>query len=304
MNNIDIEIEKSNIDDGKIATKVSVITVLVNIALTVAKFLVGIFAYSEALLSDAIHSASDVLSTLIALIGIRFAQKEADDKHQYGHERLESIAAIILAFILALTGIGIGADGIEKLKNPELISKTPGVLALVIALISILLKEWMYRYTKRAAQEINSGALLADAWHHRSDAMSSIGAFVGILGARMGYPIFDTISSIVISGFILKAAFDIFKDAMEKMVDKSCDKETIDYMRNIIENIEGILHIDFLHTRIFGNKIYVDVEITVDGSITLKQAHRIAENVHSEIEGKIPKVKHCMVHVNPDDEDF
>lgn len=299
-----ISVEKKDKSDESIAMRVSVITILINAVLTIAKLVVGIIAHSGALISDAIHSASDVLSTFIAMLGIRFAGKEADEKHQYGHERIESIAAILLAFILAITGAGIGMEGIEKLKNPVQIIEVPGFLALVVAIISILSKEWMYRYTKNAAEEINSGALLADAWHHRSDAMSSIGAFVGILGARMGYPIFDTISSVLISGFILKAAFDIFKDAIDKMVDKSCDKETISHMKQLVEGVDGVLHIDFLHTRMFGTKIYVDVEITVDGSISLKRAHRIAENVHTAIEANIPKVKHCMVHVNPDDEDY
>ncbi len=158
-----------------------------------------------------------------------------------------------------------------------------------------------YHYTKNIALKINSAAFLADAWHHRSDALSSVGALVGIGGAMMGFPVMDSIASIVIFVFIAKAAYDIFKDAMDKMVDHSCDDETENEMRDFVLAQNEVLSVDLLHTRIFGNKIYVDVEIGVNGSYTLRHAHEIAEEVHEGIEKNFPKVKHVMVHVNPAD---
>ena len=140
---------------------------------------------------------------------------------------------------------------------------------------------------------------MADAWHHRSDAFSSIGALIGIGGARLGFPVMDSIASLVIFVFIVKAAFDIFKDAMDKMVDHSCDEETEKRLYDCVMENEDVMGIDLLQTRIFGNKIYVDVEIRADESYTLRQAHNIAENVHNNIERNFPKVKHIMVHVNP-----
>ena len=174
-----------------------------------------------------------------------------------------------------------------------------GAIALAAAILSILIKEWMYWYTRKAAKKINSGALMADAWHHRSDALSSIGAFVGILGARMGYPILDPLASVVICLFIGKAASDIFRDAIDKMVDKSCDPETLGKMRSIILEQPGVQNIDLLQTRLFGPKIYVDIEIAADGNLTLREGHEIAQRVHDAMEKEFPLVKHCMVHVNP-----
>ena len=160
----------------------------------------------------------------------------------------------------------------------------------------------MYWYTRAAAKKINSGALMADAWHHRSDALSSIGAFIGILGSRMGYPILDPIASLVICLFILKAAYDIFQDALAKMVDKACPEEVVNQMREIILAQEGVEGIDDIKTRLFGAKMYVDVEISVDGDKTLRAAHEIANRVHDAIEDAFPEVKHCMVHENPTEE--
>ncbi len=165
----------------------------------------------------------------------------------------------------------IGLNGIEKIfggNYGEL--EIPGVLALVAAVLSIAVKEWMYWYTRSAAKKINSGSLMADAWHHRSDSLSSIGAFIGILGARVGFAILDPVASLVICIFIGKAAFDIFRESVDKLVDKSCDEEMLEKIKNVINAQEGVLQIDEIRTRLFGNKIYVDVEILADGSKVIK----------------------------------
>ena len=178
-------------------------------------------------------------------------------------------------------------------------TEIPGMIALAAAVVSIGVKEAMFWYTRAAAKKINSGALMADAWHHRSDALSSVGAFVGILGARMGFPVLDPLASVVICIFIAKAAYDIFKDAIDKMVDKSCDEETERAMREVILKQAGVQRVDMLHTRLFGARIYVDIEISADGEMTLREGHEIAQEVHDRIEEEFPLVKHCMVHVNP-----
>lgn len=170
---------------------------------------------------------------------------------------------------------------------------------MVATIVSIVSKEGMYWYTRYYAKKIDSSALMADAWHHRSDAFSSVGALLGIAGARLGFPIMDSIASLVIFLFIVKAAYDIFKDAMDKMVDHSCDDETEKQIYDCVLDNENVLGIDLLQTRIFGNKIYVDVEIQADPLFTLQEAHSIAETVHDDIEMNFPKVKHIMVHVNP-----
>ena len=289
-----------NSSNEQIAMKVSAVSILWNVILSFFKLFAGIFAHSGAMISDAIHSASDVLSTFIVIIGVKIANRESDDSHPYGHERMECVAAIILAVILFITGLGIGYKGILIIMGGDYSHLTvPGLLALIAAVISILIKEGMFWYTRSAAKKIDSGALMADAWHHRSDALSSVGSFAGILGARMGYPILDPIASVIICGFILKAAFEIFMDSINKMTDAACDEEVIKEIKNIILNQKGVIKIDQLKTRLFGDKIYVDVEIQVNGDISLREAHDIAHNVHDSIEKYIPKVKHCMVHVNP-----
>ena len=284
----------------RVANKVSCITIIQNVLLAVFKLFAGIFAHSNAMISDAIHSASDVFSTIVVIIGVRLASKDSDKEHPYGHERLECVAAIILSVVLLFTGLEIGSQAFKDIiygNYGEL--EVPGMLALVAAGVSIVTKEVMFWYTRHNAKKIDSGALMADAWHHRSDALSSIGALIGIGGAMLGFPVMDSIASLVIFVFIAKAAYDIFKDAMDKMVDHSCDEETEKAIYDVAVAHEEVLGIDLLQTRIFGNKIYVDVEIQVNEAYTLQKAHNIAEEVHESIEQKFPKVKHVMVHVNP-----
>ncbi len=291
-------VENDNFE--KVANKVSFVTILGNVMLSVIKLLAGIIAHSSAMISDAIHSASDVFSTIIVIIGIKLAARKPDKEHPYGHERLECVAAIVLSIVLLITGLGIGSSALKNITSgnyKEL--QVPGVLALAAAIMSILAKEGMYWYTRYNAKKIDSSALMADAWHHRSDAFSSIGALIGIAGARLGFPVMDSIASLIIFVFIVKAAYDIFKDAIDKMVDHSCDDNTEKKIYDCVMENQNVKGVDLLHTRIFGNKIYVDVEISVDASYTLKYAHEIAETVHNNIEKTFPKVKHIMVHVNP-----
>lgn len=287
-------------DFQKIANRVSFITILGNVALSVLKLLAGIIAHSSAMISDAIHSASDVFSTFVVIIGIRLASKQPDKEHPYGHERLECVAAILLSMVLFITGLGIGIEALKNiLQGSSGNLQMPGILALIAAIVSIVSKEGMYWYTRHYAKKIDSSALMADAWHHRSDAFSSVGALIGIGGARLGFPVMDPIASLVIFVFIAKASYDIFKSAMDKMVDHACDEETEQQIYACVMENENVIGIDMLQTRIFGNKIYVDVEIQVNGQYTLQEAHGIAETVHDDIEHHFPKVKHIMVHVNP-----
>lgn len=284
----------------KIIMRVSNISIVVNVLLSAIKFVVGVIANSGAMISDAIHSVSDVFSTIIVMIGANAAAKDPDQEHPYGHDRMECIAAIVLAIVLFITGIGVGITGVKKIFGGNYGDlAVPGALALVAAVISIVVKEGMFWYTRFYGKKVDSTALLADAWHHRSDALSSVGSFIGILGARLGFPICDPLASVVICLFIVKAAYNICKEALDKMVDKSCDDETERKMSDLIKSQEGVISLDLLITRMFGSKLYVDVEIGADENTPLRDSHAIAENVHNAIEANFPKVKHCMVHVNP-----
>ena len=284
----------------KEAVRVSNVSIIGNVILSLLKLFAGVVANSAAMVSDAIHSASDVFSSIVVIIGVKLSAKDSDEEHPYGHERMESVAAVVLSVVLAITGLFIGHAAIEKLTSgvyEEL--KMPGVLAAMAAIISIVCKEAMYWYTRHYAKMFDSGALMADAWHHRSDALSSIGSLIGIVGARMGYKWLDPLASLVICIFILKAALDIFMDAMKKMVDHSCSKEIRDAITKCAKKHPDALGIAGIQTREFGNKIYVDLEVFADGNISLKRSNEIAEQIHDSIESEFSKVKHIAVAMKP-----
>ena len=287
-------------DEKSIATRVSLVSIFGNIALTSFKLIAGILAHSNVMVSDAVHSASDVVSSLIVIAGVRISGKKADQDHPYGHERFESVAAILLVVILVVVGGMIGWKALQSMINGSYQEmELPGLLALIAAVVSILGKGWMFLYTRKYAKQIASAALNAEAWHHLSDALSSIGALIGIGGALLGVPVLEPLASLVICLLILKAAFDIVKDAINQMVDRSCDKETEAAIEACIRSQSGVLQVDMLQTRLFGNKIYVDTEIRVEGTMTLVESHAIAERVHEALEQTFPQIKHVMVHVNP-----
>lgn len=291
--------QQSN-SDYTLAMQVSRQSIAVNLLLSAGKLIAGILGHSAAMVSDAVHSASDVFSTLIVIVGLKLSGRAADKNHEYGHERLECVAAILLSVVLAATGAGIGVSGIESIRSAQALA-VPGVIALWAAFISIIVKEGMYWYTRWAANKCSSSALMADAWHHRSDALSSIGSLIGIVGARLGYPVLDPVASLVICVFILKAAIDIFHQAIEQLTDQAASPQLEREMQKLILQQNGVQRLDLLKTRQFGSKLYVDVEISADGSLPLTEAHEITQQVHDQIESAFPTVKHCMVHINPMD---
>ena len=289
-----------SVNETAIIRNLSLVSVTGNAILSGFKMFAGIIGNSGAMISDAIHSFSDVLTTLIAWIGVKVSKKDADSSHPYGHERMESAASLILGIILLATGIGVGKVGVENILsgNYETLAM-PSAIALAAAIVSIISKEAMYWYTRYYAKQINSSAFLADAWHHRSDAFSSVGSLIGIGGAMLGFPIMDSAASVVICIFIVKVACDISKDALVKMLDTSCGE---DYERKLTEAIlaqDDVLGIDVLRSRMFGSKVYIDLEISVNGNKSLWEAHEVAERVHKSVEQHFLEVKHIMIHVNP-----
>lgn len=282
------------------AIKVSIIAIIINFCLAIFMFLSGIFSGSSAIMSESINTAADVFTTFIVILGVSLASKNSDHDHQYGHEKLECVSAIILSVILFATGIGIGIDGVKKiadgLKNGL---EAPTALAIVAAVVSIGVKEFLFFFVRATAKKVNSPSVMADAWHHHSDALCSVGSLVGVVGARLGLPILDPIASVIICILVIKAAFDIFNDAIHKMVDRSCDEDTTNEISELVLSVEGVRAVDLLMTRLFGSKFYVDIEIAVDGEQSLYKAHDISQRVHDAVEAKYPNAKHCMVHMNP-----
>lgn len=287
-------------NEEKIIRRLSGVGIIGNVILVVFKFYAGIVGKSEAMVSDAVHSLSDVLATLVAFIGIRLSRREADSDHPYGHERFECLASMVLGIILFATGLGIGYNGLKTIISGDYASiATPSIIAMVAAIVSIVTKEAMFWYTRYYAKKINSSVFMADAWHHRSDALSSIGSLIGIAGARLGFPVMDSIACVAICICILKVAFDVLKDAISKMMDTSCGDEWDSKLEEFILSQPGVDGIDLIQSRKFGQKIYLDVEIAVNGKLTLTDAHEIAEKVHDEVEKEYPDIKHIMIHENP-----
>ena len=276
----------------------SLVSMVTNVILTVLKLAAGLIARSGAMISDAVHSASDIFSGIIVLIGVKISSKAPDESHPYGHERFECVAALLLSGVLAVVGGTIGVNAAKDIisgRTPE----APGLLALIAAAVSIVTKETLFWYTRGYAKRYRSTALHAEAWHQRSDALSSIGALIGIAGARMGVPVMEPIASIIIALFILRVAVRIFRDAIDQMVDHSCNEEVESAFRATAMDQPGVKGVEMLRTRMFGNRVYVDLEIAADPELTLAAAHEIAERVHDAIEQTYPDVKHIMVHVNP-----
>jgi len=290
--------EKKTEEFQTAATRVSLVSMITNVVLTLLKLAAGLLAHSGAMISDAVHSASDIFSGLIVLLGVKISTKEPDEQHPYGHERYECVAALLLSGILALVGGAIGIGAVKDIISGKT-AEIPGLLALIAAVVSIAVKESLFWYTRGYAKKYRSTALHAEAWHQRSDALSSIGALIGIAGARMGVPVMEPIASLIIALFILRVAIRIFKEAIDQMVDHSCNEEAEEAFRTTALEQPGVLGVELLRTRMFGNRVYVDLEIAADPNLTLAAAHEIAEDVHDAIEKTFPEVKHIMVHVNP-----
>ena len=289
-------------NEDKVVKRVSGVGIIGNVLLAAFKLVAGLLGNSGAMVSDAVHSLSDVFATFIAYIGVRMSRQAEDAEHPYGHERLECVASLVLGLILAGTGIGIGYTGIHKLFFDRDSIEIPTMLPLIAAIVSIVVKEAMFWYTMYYAKRLDSAAFKADAWHHRSDAISSVGSFIGIGLAKLGFPIMDPIASLIICVLIIKVAYDIIRDSINKMLDTSCDNAYEQKVRAYVEAQPGVLGIDLLRTRQFGNKVYVDLEIAVKRDSSLLEAHSIAESVHEGVEQNFPNVKHVMIHVNPAEE--
>lgn len=283
----------------KAANRILYVTLITNILLMAVKFLAGWFGQSGAMLSDAVHTLSDVGTTVLVLAGMRISAKASDAEHPYGHEKLETVTGLALAVILVVTAFGIGSNGLRSLLQPPAEQAVPGLFPLLAALLSIGTQEALYHYARRGAQALHSTAMMADAWHHRSDALSSIGSLIGIAGARLGAPIMDPLASLGICVAILVAAYRIGRGAVRQLVDVSADAQTLACIETLIIGTDGVLHIDNMKTRQHGNRLYIDVEIAVNHTYTFEHAHRVAEAVHHTLEESIPDILHCMVHANP-----
>ena len=279
------------------AKQVSIVSIVGNLALTVIKLIVGFLSGSAALVADAFHSASDLVGTVILLKGMQIAHLPPDRDHPFGHHRAETITSEILALILILTAAGIGYDGINKLMKPGLIP--PESIALVAAILSIVAKEAMYRYSHKIGTEINSDAILADAWHHRSDAFSSIAAFAGILGARIGFPQLDPIAALIVAFLILKAGISIYRRAVMTLMETAPSKEVLKQLLDAVEHEQGVKNVEDLRVRRYGSKMLIDLKISVLPHLTVEEGHSVAARAKERVMAVDESIQDVLIHVNP-----
>ena len=279
-------------------TKVTIISILWNIVLTIIKVLGGILGKSNAMIADGLHSASDIISSIGVFIGNHIAKTPHDKEHNYGHEKAETLVSFLLSILLIFVSLKISLGGINSLFYLNEV-KIPTILPLVISLISIGIKEYQYRITIKVAKMTNSPALKADAWHHRSDALSSIAAFIGIGGSILGFKALDPIATIVVGLFVTKVGFDILKDSTNELMDYSLDEKEELQILEIAKSTDGVLNLGELRSRKHGSMAYVDLTICVNKDLTVLQGHEIANKLEISILEELQIVKGITVHVEP-----
>lgn len=279
------------------ATKVSRKTLMGISALTILKLGVGIMANSTALIADAIHSASDALSTIIILICMRIAKQPADDRHPYGHSRAETIATKLLAILLIIAGLNIMFSTLKTTINGT--REVPGILALGVAIFSIIFQEGMYRYNYKMGKQLGSQALISDAWHHRSDAFSSIASSAGILVARLGFPVLDPIAAFVVALLILKVGWQILRQAMDEMMDAQVEPEIIEQIATTALNIPLVKTITEIRAHRYGADLHVSCKIGVPRDLSFTESHQILHQVEAAIEQEVTNTAHVSIHVEP-----
>ncbi len=288
--------------EEKIIRSNTVLTIIINTFLGVIKLVGGILGNSSVLITDAINSISDIASNLVVYFSAKFSKKEKDKDHPYGHDKYDSMISIFLGFALIITVFEVGKSAIASLYEylfTDAVIQTPKYFTIIIIFITLILKEFLYKKTKKDAKKAKSQALLAQSWDHRSDTFTSIGALIGIVGAIFGVSFLDPICSLFIAFFILKLAVRIIKTGISQVVDAAVDDDEIKEIRKIVMSNRNVIAIDEIKTRLFGVKFYVDLEIALDECLSLVEAHQIAEEIHDQIEENMSDVIHCMIHVNP-----
>lgn len=280
------------------SNKVTKQSIAWNILLTIIKIAAGVFGKSSAMIADGLHSASDIISSVGVLLGNYISATPVDKEHNYGHEKAETLVSFLLSILLIVVSGSIGIKAVKSLGNIDEIA-IPTVLPLVVAIISILIKEYQYRITIKIAKKINSPALKADAWHHRSDALSSVAAFVGIGGAMLGFKVFDPIASIVVAIFVAKVGIEILVGSTNELMDVSIDLEQEEQIKEIAKNTEGVRNLGEIRSRKHGAMAYVDLVICVDGDLTVREGHDIANQLEKDIIRDMEFVKGITVHVEP-----
>ena len=288
---------------AKLKFRVTYIAALVNLLLSAIKITVGILGQSTALIADGIHSLSDLVSDAFVIIAIKLGSREADHDHPYGHRRFETIATVLLGMGLIVIASGIAWDGSERILHPEFLL-TPSRDALGIALLSILANEWLFQYTKRVAKKTRSKLLLANAWHHRSDAMSSVVVLIGVAAVMFGYIYADAIAAVIVALMVAKMGISLVLESIKELVDTSLPDSEVDKIHSVIASTDGVLGIHLLRTRQMGEDAHIDAHIIVDPRISVSEGHMIGDIVRDNLKEQFDDIIDVLVHIDPEDDEI
>ncbi len=282
--------------------RVTLIGSVIDLLLGVAKIVMGVVAHSQALIADGVHSLSDLATDFVVLYAAKHARQGADEDHPYGHGRIETIATVALGGLLILAAVGIAWDAVSHMLEPESLAK-PGFWALVVAAISVVSKEAIYQYTMVVARKLKSKMLEANAWHSRSDAISSVVVLVGIAGSMAGYRYLDAVAAISVGLMIAKIGWNLIFHSFRELIDTGLEQERVDAIRQSILSVDGVRSLHILRTRSMGADALVDVHIQVDPELSVSEAHYISESVRLKLIKEIEEVADVMVHIDPEDDE-
>lgn len=291
-------------DQRSVASRrVTLTSIVVNILLSIGQIALGIIGNSQALIADGIHTLSDLSTDTMVLYAIWHGNKEADEDHPYGHGRIETAATVFLGIILAIVGIGIAVNAALRLMDPASMP-VPEVITLFMAVITIISKEALYRYTMRVARRFQSSILRANAWHHRSDAISSVIVLIGIGGSLLGLPFFDALAAIGLATMITRMGVVLSWNALKELIDTALEQEEVEAIREAIGEVDGVIGMHMLRSRLMGGRALVDVHLQVDGNISVSEGHQISENVRTSLIDKFESVDEVLVHIDPENDEF
>lgn len=288
-------------DDYLAKVRVTVVGAIINLVLSAAKIVFGVIGQSQALVADGVHSLSDLASDAMVLVASKYNSQGADAGHPYGHARFETIATVGLGILLLSVAVGITMDAVERILNPGSLLK-PGFVALTVTVISILSKEWLYHYTVRVAKKVRSDLIRANAWHHRTDAISSVIVFAGIAGTMAGMPYLDAVGAIGVSLMIGKIGLDLGWGAIRELVDSGVEPERLQAIRETIEAVDGVKDYHMLRTRRMGSEVLVEAHVMVDPQVTVSEGHMISDRIRERLKADHGDIGDVLVHIDPEDD--
>jgi len=283
------------------AKRVTIIGAVVNALLGLVKLVSGLVFHSHALAADGIHSFSDLITDIMVLFASKYGSQDADDSHPYGHQRIETAATLLLALFLIMAGSGIGWDAIDEIIHAS--HDKPDWIALPIAIVSIIANEILFHYTHHVGKKIQSSLIIANAWHHRSDAASSIVVAVGLIGSLLGFVSLDAIAAVIVSAMIIKMGLEYGWNSVKELVDTAVEPEMLAKIEGVIQQVDGVKKIHQLRSRLMGGDVLIDVHILVSPQISVSEGHYIAQHVHRKLLKNIKCINDVTVHVDPEDDE-